>query len=190
MSSPWEILGVERGADTLEIRKAFRSKALRLHPDKGGSAREFRELYDAYNLLNDTTIKKNNDDDDDDEWFGWLSRWAKRFLSSDERVLKIKVPYKLLKDRSQTICIEYDGIPVQVSLQKTEAVVFSGLRVRLIPHVFIMMNDEEVSLKEDPWIRDNSWLFEVPEETEKFKVKGGEWTTTPGEYCSGVFWRK
>lgn len=187
MNSPWEILGVERNADTTQIRKAFRSKALKLHPDKGGSAEEFRELYDAYNILND---KSDNDGDEDDEWLGWLSRWAKRFLNTEERILKIKVPYKLLEDRSQSICIEYDGIPVQVSMKKTEAIVFSGLRVRIIPHVFIMVDGEEVPLKTEPWIRGNSWLFDVPENTEKFKIKGGEWTDVPGEYCSGVFWQK
>jgi hypothetical protein len=191
MKDPWETLGVEKTASEEEIRKAFRTKARKLHPDKGGSASEFRELYDAYNILKDSSYHS----DDDTEWVGWLGRWAKRFIGTDDKILKIKVPYKLLEDREQTIQLEYDGIPVVMDLRQTEKITFGGMRIRLIPNAYILKNKEDiekedagVSLKEEPWLRDTEWMFVVPRDTMYFKIKGGEWCDTPGEYVDGVFW--
>lgn len=192
MSTPWETLGVSKGASEEEIRKAFKDKARKLHPDKGGSASEFRELYDAYNELRDKK-HSSSEDDTEDEWYIWLSRWAKRFIGTkDDGVLKIKVPIKLLEDRTQSINIEYDGIPVKVDLSKTETIVFGGLRVRIIPHAFIMKNDSEEECKVDvePWRMDDKWLFDVPKNTIKFKINGGEWSSDEGEYKYGVYWRR
>ena len=189
MKSPWEILGVVRGSSEEDIRKAFREKARKLHPDKGGSASEFRELYDAYNTLKDPSYV---DDKSDDEWLGWLGRWAKRFIGTEEKILNIKVPYKLLEDRDQSIQLEYDGLPVVVDLNYTEKVTFGGVRIRLIPHAFVKfdLSGEEMPIKEDPWRKDKEWLFMVPENVVCFKINGGEWKQEDGEYMSGVYWKR
>ena len=209
MSSAWDILGVEKGASEEDIRKAFRMRARKLHPDKGGSASEFRELYEAYNTLRDT--KYIGEDSEDDEWLGWLGRWAKRFLGTDERILRVKIPYKLLEDREQSITMEYDGIPVKIDLGKTETITFGGVRIKLVPNAYILTEETDISgknrnekgggeedsemteegcpINEDPWYKDSEWLFMVPENTMKFKIKGGEWSTTPGNYNNcGVVW--
>lgn len=49
----YEVLGVERTAETEVIRKAYRSAALRTHPDKGGSDALFREVQSAWEVLGD-----------------------------------------------------------------------------------------------------------------------------------------
>lgn len=49
--SAWEILGLVAGASHAEIKAAFRVRALGTHPDHGGDADEFRELYKAYERL-------------------------------------------------------------------------------------------------------------------------------------------
>lgn len=187
MKNPWETLGVDKDASEEEIRKAFRRKAMYLHPDKGGSASEFRELYDAYNILRNPAKK-----DDDSEWMSWLSRWASRFLGDDNKILKVKIPLQILKDRGQTITIEYDGIPVNVELLHTEKTVFGGLRIRIIPHALIMRTGmtEEEPIADDPWRTDTQWLFSVPKDTAKFKIKGGEWSEIEGDYGNDVFWKK
>lgn len=50
----YEILGVEKGANTEEIKKAFRKLAHKYHPDKrGGDAGKFKEASEAYSILSD-----------------------------------------------------------------------------------------------------------------------------------------
>ncbi|EWH04027.1 molecular chaperone DnaJ [Halomonas sp. BC04] len=52
------LLGVERGADTKEIKKAYRRLAQKYHPDRNpddeSSAERFREVSEAYEILSDS----------------------------------------------------------------------------------------------------------------------------------------
>jgi len=48
VKSPFEVLGVDPDADEDEIRRAYRQRAKDLHPDQGGTRREFRILKAAY----------------------------------------------------------------------------------------------------------------------------------------------
>ena len=50
----YEVLGVARGAEAAEIKRAFRAKARRLHPDVSAdpdAEQQFRELAEAYAVL-------------------------------------------------------------------------------------------------------------------------------------------
>lgn len=58
---PNEILGTEKGASKEEIKKAFKRKAMILHPDRGGDKVKFQELTDAYEELLNGGKKKNPD---------------------------------------------------------------------------------------------------------------------------------
>jgi len=50
----YEILGITKGADKEEIKKAFRKLAHKYHPDKkGGDAEKFKEISEAYGILSD-----------------------------------------------------------------------------------------------------------------------------------------
>jgi molecular chaperone DnaJ len=50
----YKTLGVEKGADKEEIKKAFRTLAHKYHPDKkGGDADKFKEINEAYSVLSD-----------------------------------------------------------------------------------------------------------------------------------------
>jgi hypothetical protein len=50
-TDPWAVLGVTRGCPRSEIRKAYRHAVLRTHPDRGGSAAEFRAVQRAWESL-------------------------------------------------------------------------------------------------------------------------------------------
>jgi len=45
------VLGVDRGAGEDEVRRAYRQRAKEVHPDQGGSRREFRIVKAAYEEL-------------------------------------------------------------------------------------------------------------------------------------------
>ncbi|KAA8493592.1 Chaperone protein dnaJ 2 [Porphyridium purpureum] len=49
----YKILGVDRDAGEAELKKAYKRKAVRMHPDKGGNAEEFQELSHAFEVLSD-----------------------------------------------------------------------------------------------------------------------------------------
>ena len=52
LSNHYRTLGVPRSATSAEIRKAYRKKAVLLHPDKrGGSAAAFKQLNEAHEVL-------------------------------------------------------------------------------------------------------------------------------------------
>lgn len=44
----WQILGIKQGSDEATIKSAFRKRALKVHPDVGGCAEEFKKLYKAF----------------------------------------------------------------------------------------------------------------------------------------------
>src|SRR5919205_2044522 len=50
----YEVLGVSRGADAVEIKRAFRRRARELHPDVSDAPdaqEQFREVVEAYEVL-------------------------------------------------------------------------------------------------------------------------------------------
>jgi DnaJ-class molecular chaperone len=49
----YSVLGVSKGADTEEIRKAYKTLAREHHPDKGGDPEKFKELSQAHEILSD-----------------------------------------------------------------------------------------------------------------------------------------
>ncbi len=58
----YEVLGVGKDASADEIKKAFRRKAVELHPDKeGGDETKFKEMNEAYEILKDPAKKQRYD---------------------------------------------------------------------------------------------------------------------------------
>jgi DnaJ family protein A protein 2 len=54
----YDLIGVPKTASTDEIKKAFRKKALKEHPDKGGDPEKFKDLSVAYEVLSDPEKRK------------------------------------------------------------------------------------------------------------------------------------
>jgi len=50
-TSAWSILGLESTASLVDVKRAFRKRALETHPDRGGEAEQFRKVQAAYEKL-------------------------------------------------------------------------------------------------------------------------------------------
>lgn len=57
----YETLGVKKDASADEIKKAFRKKAVQMHPDKGGDEKKFKEVNEAYEVLKDKEKRQRYD---------------------------------------------------------------------------------------------------------------------------------
>ncbi|KAH9916539.1 uncharacterized protein B0H18DRAFT_1215066 [Fomitopsis serialis] len=71
MKDWYEILGVDWGCTTADIRKAYLVQSLKHHPDKGGVAEKFRLVTEAYTTLSDPDERRRYDDNiwEVDEFF-------------------------------------------------------------------------------------------------------------------------
>ena len=52
-SKYYDLIGVPKTATEAEIKKAYRKKALKEHPDKGGDPEKFKEITAAYEVISD-----------------------------------------------------------------------------------------------------------------------------------------
>jgi DnaJ-class molecular chaperone len=58
----YEALGISETASQIDIKKAYRSLSLKLHPDKqGGNADEFKKINEAYSVLSDSDKRQEYD---------------------------------------------------------------------------------------------------------------------------------
>jgi DnaJ-class molecular chaperone len=53
----YSTLGLKRGASDEEIKKAYRSMAMKHHPDRGGDEKKFKDISQAYEFLTDPQKK-------------------------------------------------------------------------------------------------------------------------------------
>jgi DnaJ-class molecular chaperone len=57
----YNVLGVDRGASSEDIKKAYRSLAMKHHPDRGGNAEKFKQIEEAYRTLSDDQKRSEYD---------------------------------------------------------------------------------------------------------------------------------
>jgi|SRR6056300_1679708 DnaJ-class molecular chaperone len=57
----YDVLGISRSATDSEIRKAYKAKSMKHHPDRGGDEEEFKKVNEAYSTLKDPKKKSMYD---------------------------------------------------------------------------------------------------------------------------------
>jgi len=60
--NPYDVLKLEQGASSAEIKKQYRRLSLEMHPDRGGDPAEFMKVTKAYKALTNEEAKKNWDE--------------------------------------------------------------------------------------------------------------------------------
>ncbi len=82
-SDYYEVLGISRNADTVDIKKAFRKKVIEVHPDTsdqmGASSAEFIDLQAAYQILSDPVLRQQYDENLRD-----VNLWKERIQQNPE----------------------------------------------------------------------------------------------------------
>jgi len=61
MKDLYKTLGIEKSANETVIKKAYKKMAFKHHPDKGGTEAEFKEISEAYEILNDKQKRQTYD---------------------------------------------------------------------------------------------------------------------------------
>lgn len=61
MADFYEVLGITKSASAEEIKKAYRKKAMKHHPDRGWDAEKFKQVNEAYSVLSDENKKRQYD---------------------------------------------------------------------------------------------------------------------------------
>lgn len=81
----YQLLGIERDADSRDIRRAFKKLALKFHPDKNQGNPEahdtFVKINRAYEVLKDPDIRKRYDTYGEEGLDGDQNRWGRQYHS-------------------------------------------------------------------------------------------------------------
>ncbi len=89
----YDTLWIDKTADAAEIKKAYRKKAMKYHPDKNkgdvGAEKQFKKVNEAYQTLSDSEKKKQYDMFGSTKWnpFSWAgatSGWAGGFWGFED----------------------------------------------------------------------------------------------------------
>ena len=70
----YSTLGLQRGATDADIKKAYRSMAMKHHPDRGGDEKKFKEISQAYEFLSDPEKRRMVDAGIDPNQSGGFNR--------------------------------------------------------------------------------------------------------------------
>jgi curved DNA-binding protein CbpA len=87
----YEIVGVDKNATKDQIKKAYRKKAAKVHPDVGGDTEKFKELAKAYHIIFDQDKRKRYDEGESAESISQAAKSEDEEITQNLRVLFIQI---------------------------------------------------------------------------------------------------
>lgn len=125
--NPYEVLGVGTAATSDDLRKAYRDKARRAHPDAGGKREDFDELKLAYDVLSDPDRRARYDRTgkiDDDEADNYQAMVLNLLVRMIDQILQAPLEDDKLFSMSLlqelTSCIEAEIAVVNQKIEPTD----------------------------------------------------------------------
>ena len=92
---PFSVLGIEPDADSATIKRAYRQRAKETHPDRGGSETEFKQVKDAYEMIESGEI--------DDETEDFLDNLEQDSTPEQTQTTVTYLNYEVLSDRGWSL---------------------------------------------------------------------------------------
>lgn len=135
----YEVLGINETASQIDIKKAYRSLSLKLHPDKqGGNVDEFKKINEAYTVL--SNLEKRQDYD------ASLRVKTKPSLHTPADVFNMMFTTEGLSNFIKTNFAKTVGfkkpVPIVTSIQLTFQQAYDGYNYPLHIERFIVANPE------------------------------------------------
>lgn len=133
MTTHYDTLGVKEDASQEEIKKAYKKKASKCHPDKtkGKTTEEFKELTIAYEVLKDKEKREEYDDNDgiDDSVESRANQviaqiYIELLEKSDYRLKNYFVEIKQALDNSSRVC-KQDKFKLENKIEKLEYLIIN-----------------------------------------------------------------
>lgn len=167
------ILGVNKAASQEEIKSAYREKAKKHHPDKGGDPEKFRQAQIAYDTLSDDQKKSDYDQgktaQPDDPALTFLSSLFFKVISENEEVEKVdlfKLIHKDINGKLYSLYVDKKNLKRQIKkLNKIRKRIKKDDR-----SFFIGLTDAQ--------IRNNEHVIEQIEIAEKVAARSLEYLLT------------
>lgn len=183
----YSTLGVNKGANKDDIKKAYRKMANKHHPDKGGDASEFQKIQKAYSVLSDdakraqydnpTQFNFNSQNFGAGEFSGFEDIFDTMFTNRRRRqprnrdiTIGVKITleeafsgkniigsYRLGNGREESVSIE-----IPAGAKHGDTIQYAGLGDSSIPNVPRGNLNVRIQVNKHPkWIRDGDNLYLV-----------------------------
>jgi len=180
----YSILGVNKDASKEELKKAYRKKANKHHPDKGGDSAEFQKIQEAYSVLSDDTKRSQYDNPNqfsfnsqnfragsfDDIFDSMFSHRRQRRPVNRDITIGIKIDlkeaffgkniigkYRLNSGQEESVSIE-----IPPGAKSGDTIRYSGLGDNAVPNVPRGNLNVKIQVtKDNNWVRDGNNLHTI-----------------------------
>ena len=178
----YEILGLKKNCSRKDIKKKYRSLALKHHPDRGGDEKLFESITSAYNILVNVESRKKYDNRRNYNDHFSLKNGLKEYINTEnlqnenkeecDNFLKFKdldtnIPKKLDQSELSKRITELELAREQDDIENTQEMLFNNDKFddKVFNANFVIsnINEKEITIKKNP-IQYNNDNYKITKE--------------------------